>query len=134
MKTRNMFSILFFLICILIASGCEQNYGKRLEFKGSELYYTSSVSIDEAKRLGNYLVSNGFFTDNNKGGTVQLNKEGGTYEFRMVIKKGLENDQEFIQTTKQIAAVLSNDVFGGKEVDIHLCDDQLKTIRVVVAM
>jgi len=52
----------------------------------------------------------------------------------MVIKKGMENDQEYIQLCKAFAEELSTNVFGGSQVDIHLCDEYLKTIRVVVAL
>ncbi len=33
---------------------------------------------------------------------------------------------------QQLGALLSADVFGGSLVDIHLCDQDLKTLRVVV--
>ena len=52
----------------------------------------------------------------------------------MVIKQGMENDQEFMQLFKQFAKELSVNVFEGKQVDVHLCDDHLKTLRVVVAL
>ena len=60
------------------------------------------------------------------------NKLDRTYEFRMVIKKGLESDPDVIQLMKQFASQLSVDVFQGNSVDIHLCDENLKTLRVVV--
>lgn len=78
------------------------------------------------------MVSNEFFDGNEK--TVQLNKNGSTYEFRMVIKKGIENDQEFINIFKQFAEELSVNVFEGSQTDIHLYDEYLKTLRVVVAI
>jgi hypothetical protein len=52
----------------------------------------------------------------------------------MIIKKGLENDEEIIKIMKESAKDLSSNVFGGSPVDIHLCDDHLKTLRVVVPL
>ncbi|MEL0095546.1 MAG: hypothetical protein VW875_06865 [Planctomycetaceae bacterium] len=125
--------ILYFIVATLLfssLSGCGSNYGTLLEFNGGELYYTSNVSQVEASRLGSYLVSEQFFDGSRK--TVQLDNNSGTYEFRMVVKKGMEDDQEFLQIAKQTAADLSQDVFGGSPVDIHLCDERLETLRVVV--
>ena len=132
MKKINLIATVVLLASLLIATGCSQDYGKMLTFNGGQLYYTSSVTLDEANKLGRYLVPVEFFDGNEK--TVQINKTGNTYEFRMVIKQGIENDQEFIQISKQFSKELSADVFDGKQVDVHLCDDQLKTLRVVVAL
>lgn len=132
MKKLNFIGVLMIIVSLLITSGCGQGYGTLLEFNGGQLYYTSAVSAAEANKLGNYLVNGEFFDGNEK--TVQLNKEGTIYEFRMVIKKGIENDQEFIQLFKQFSTELSTNVFEGNQVDIHLCDDTLKTLRVVVAL
>jgi hypothetical protein len=106
------------------------NGGELLMFNGGELYYTTTVSLSEAERLGRFLVSEEFFDGNRK--TVQLNKTGSTYEFRMVIKKGLEQDQDIIVLVRRLATEISLGVFGGETVDIHLCDETLNTIRVVV--
>lgn len=109
---------------------CNSGYGKLLEFNGGELYYTSNISSYEAHQLGNYCIQEGFFDGNSK--TIQIDKNGGVYEFRMVIKKGLENDPDVLDVAKIVAFQLSQDVFNGNQVDIHLCDEYLKTLRVVV--
>ena len=124
---KNVIILLFTLLFI----GCG-DYGTLLEFNGGELYYTSSVSERDAYKLGEYLVESGFF--DGQGKTIQLNKTGDTYEFRMVIKTGIEKDEEFIQLFKMMCIELSDYVFNGNTVDIHLCDEYLNTLRVVVAI
>lgn len=119
------------LMISLLISGCGGGYGSELKFNGGQLFYTTALSKDIAERLGNYLEKNGFFNGDLK--TVQLNKSGSTFEFRLVIKKGIEQDQEYIQNCKIFCRELSNDVFNSSQVDIHLCDEHLKTIRVVVS-
>lgn len=131
MQKRNMISASLILISLQIMTGCGQSYGKMLEFNGGDLYYTGGINEDEANKLGQYLVTEKFYDGNEK--TVQIRKNGNTYEFRMVIKKGLDNDQEFIQIVKQFAKEISANVFEGNHVDVHLCDRHLKTLRVVVA-
>ena len=122
---------LLFLLLVTIFTGCS-NYGTLLEFNGGELYYTPSVSEREAYRLGEYLVDSEFFNGELK--TVQLDKTGNTYNFRMVTKKGIEKDEEIIGIIKIFANDLSENVFNGFNVDIHLCDENLSTIRVVVPL
>ena len=65
---------------------------------------------------------------------MQINKTGNTYEFRMVVKKGMEKDEEVIQLFKIFSIELSEDVFNGYAVDVHLCDEYLETLRVVVPL
>lgn len=130
MLTKKLIVITLFLFVIACTMGCIQNYGKKLLFNGGELYYTPNVTLSEASKLGQYLVTEEFFDGNPK--TVQLNKTGNTYEFRMVVKKGLENDQDVLLGVKILSAALSENVFQGNQVDIHLCDEYLDTIRVVV--
>jgi hypothetical protein len=119
------------LPCLALASisGCGSNYGTKLTFKNGELYYTSGVTKDEADKLGNFLVKSGFFDGEKK--SVQLNKEDGTYQVRLVIKPGFENNAPYIEQCKQAAKEVSQNVFQGAPVVIHLCDDQLKTLKVV---
>ena len=119
----------FLLVTIFIGCG---DHGTLLEFNGGELYYTSVVSEREAYRLGEFLVDSEFFDGELK--TVQIDKTGNTYEFRMVIKKGIDKDEEFIQLAKIFSNELSENVFDGYDVDIHMCDEYLNTIRVVVAL
>ena len=127
---RNIFRF-FTVLIILPIIGCS-NYGKEKTFNGTQLFYTSSVTENEVNRLGQYLIDEGFADGDYK--SVQLNKTGNTYEFRMVVKKGLENDQQYREIFRYFTAELSEYVFNGANVDIHLCDDSLKTLTVVPMM
>lgn len=123
--------------CFLVLSSAPlssflSSYGTELTFNGGQLFYTSSVTEAEAKKLGQYLVENGFFDGNLK--TVQINKSGNTYEFRMVVKKGIEQDESMVLAAKMLAIELSESVFNNAPVDIHFCDERLETIRVIVVL
>jgi hypothetical protein len=67
---------------LLVGLGCNQ-YGTKLEFNGGELYYTNNVTEAETKKLGEYLVKEGFFDGVRK--TVQLDESGATYQFIFLI-------------------------------------------------
>jgi hypothetical protein len=103
--------------------------GQKIMFNGGELYFTSSVSEPEARKLGEYLIKNRFFNGSPK--TVQITRSNGTIQFRMVVIKGKETNPQFIQTATQFSKELSHDVFGDELVEIHLCDEYLKTLKVV---
>jgi hypothetical protein len=105
-------------------------HGKKLVMGKGEVYYTRNVTVDEAKSLATHLTRIKFFGKDKK--TVQLDREGSTYLVRFVIKKGLDQDQDYVKACKALAAELSLYVFDGKRVDIHLCDERLRTIRVVI--
>ena len=124
-----MKNLYLFLIAMIFVN-CGGDRGTLIEFNGGELYYTSSILSREAYKLGEYLVEVEFFDGERK--TVEINKTDNTYEFKMVVKKGLEKDDEYIQLAKIFAVNLSDEVFNGNSVDIHFCDEYLKTIRVIV--
>jgi hypothetical protein len=110
----------------------EIKLGKELTFNGGHLYYKPPVTEAEAQHLGRCLVDQKFFDGEDRA--VQIQKTGSTYEFHMIIKKGLEHDDEFVQVAKAMALELSQNVFDGAQVDIHFCDDHLNTIRVIIAL
>lgn len=119
-------------VALIMVSGCFLNWGKRLEFNGGELYYTQEVTEEEATRLGEYMIESGFFDGNEK--TVQIARNGTTYEFRMVIKEGLDQDEEYLWIAGIYALELSENVFEGNRTDIHLCDEHLQTLQVIAAL
>lgn len=97
---------------------------------GCQVIYGRTVTKAVAKRLGDFLERQGLFEGDTK--TFKIGKAGKTYEFRVVIKKGLEQDPEAIEGMKQMGSELSHAVFGDAEVDVHLCDEKFRTVRVVV--
>jgi hypothetical protein len=136
-KKKNFITMSLLILTMLfsvILSGCSgEDFGTKLNFgENNELYYTTNVKEEEAKKLGDYLVKQEFFAKDGNSRTVQLNKSGSTYEFRMVVKEGLDKDQATIDLMKTVGAELSEAVFSGATVDVHLCDDALKTLRVVI--
>lgn len=120
-----------YIISGLFSSNYTQDWGQKLIFKGMELYYTPAITFDEANRVGWYLVEEWGQALDGSRKTVQLNKTAPTYEFRMVTKPGLENDQVFLRDASLAARELSDKIFGGSPVEVHLCDPYLRTILIV---
>lgn len=129
MKNKTFISGFFAVaILLLVGLGCNQ-YGTKMEFNGGELYHTNNVNEAEAKKLGEFLVKEGFFDGNRK--TVQLDKSGSTYQFRMVVQKEKQNDPATLEIMKTFAQEISSGVFNNAPTELHVCDDTLKTLHVV---
>jgi hypothetical protein len=104
------------------------DYGARLTFNGSDLFYTPTVTEEEARTFGNFLVQDGFFT---KPQTVQLNRNDSTYQFRFMVADGRQQDPQFEAICRAITTRISKQVFGGAPVEIHLCDHNFQTLKVI---
>lgn len=111
--------------------GCGNKYGTELKYGNGRLFYTPAVTETDAKKLGDYLNGLRFFDGAEK--SAQIDKQGEKYEFRFPVKKEFENDEAFLANSKQTCKELSAQVFGGAPVEVHLCDNKLKTLRVVTA-
>jgi hypothetical protein len=123
-------SILLLVFCVgLLLPGCGAGLGKKLTFNAGELYYTGNVTEDQAKKLGDYLVKEGFFDGNRK--TVQLDKNGDVLQFRFVVKESFREDEKFLKTIGLFSHTLSKDVFDGAKVEVHVCDEHMKTLKVL---
>ncbi|MEP6822148.1 MAG: hypothetical protein ABI946_07350 [Chthoniobacterales bacterium] len=107
------------------------DFGTKLEFNKAELYYTKSVTADEAKRLGGYCIKEELFSNNKL--STQIDKNNGTYQFRMVLKKGSENDAALLQSAKLLADGMSREVFNGAKVEFYACDDGLKPVKLMAS-
>lgn len=119
-------TLIYLLIITLVACN---SYGSKKVFDGTEIYYKDPITESQVEDLGQYLIDEEFADGQEK--TIQMIKEGKTYVFRMVVKKGVEKDDEYINMFKLLTVDLSAKVFDGDDVDIHLCDETLETLRVI---
>src|SRR5215218_9184236 len=111
MKKKNFITTIL-IVTVLMAIGLAcTGYGTKLDYNNGELYYTDNVTESDAKKLGDYLVKSGFF--NGRKITVQLDKAGSTYQFRMVVMPEKQNDETTMELLKPFAGEISEDVFNG---------------------
>ena len=123
--------IAFVVSCLLmtILVGCN-NYGTKLKYKKGELYYTKAVNEAEAKKAGEYLQNIGYFNDD-KETSVQVDKSGDVYAVRFVVVEGADKNEEYAKKFQAVAREMSQNVFDGKKAEVHMCDDHLKTLKVI---
>lgn len=103
--------------------------GKALKFKAALLYYLDPATEAEAKKLGEYLVKDGLFADTPL--TVQLKKADNRYQFRMIVKKGYEDDADFLKSAERMTGQLSHHVFDNAPVDFYICNGVLEMVKLV---
>lgn len=126
---KKQFYILLLLLSFVISS-CN-SYGKKLEFKGTEVYYTDKVQKEDAQKLGEFLVSSEFADGKKK--SVQLTKDddSGNYIFRMVTNDKAQKEDSYDILFKAISIQISDSVFNSQAVDFHVCDNTFKTVRAI---
>lgn len=100
-----------------------------LTFNNGELYFVPPATRQDADKLGAYLVQSRFFDGQRK--TVQLAKSGDRFEFRMIVVRDFDRNPQFLDAVRRFGRELSQNVFGGAVVDVHLCNEYLKTLKTV---
>jgi hypothetical protein len=114
------------------AFGRRAEFGQRMEVNGGELYYTSVVTEAEARKVGGFLRRVRLF--DGQRNTAQLDKQEGVYLVRLVVQQWAQDNPEQVATAAQLCKQLSEEVFLTDRVAVHLCDDRLKTVKVVGPM
>lgn len=126
-KIRIYFTLLIGLSILIGCSG----YGKKLEYNGTEVYYTSKVEKADAEKLGDYLVKSKFADGGEK--SIQLTKddEKDIFIFRMVTTKEAAESKMYETVFKLFTKTISDSVFNKQPVDFHVCDNRFKTLKVI---
>ena len=138
-KKKIMPAMLILLMAVFLGAGCASKpsaqWGKVLKCgNGGNLFYTSDVTEEEARRLRDYFLKIKTFQD--EPPIVQLARKGNVYEVRMVVDKEViekELPPEVmgpVEAAGLLAEEVSKEVFNGAKVEWHLCDDKLKTLRI----
>lgn len=121
---------LFILGLVVFLTSCNP-YGKKLEYNGTEVYYTDLVERHEAEKLGDYLVSSEFADGNPKSVQLTKDKESGNYAFRMVTTPEAAKNKAYEVLFKVVAKQISDTVLNKAVVDFHVCDNTFKTLKVI---
>ena len=91
--------------------------GKRLRIGTFTLYYTHSVTPDEANRVAQYLMQQNF---SNQQMDARLIRQGAEYKLQLICTAQPVESQ--VVACEVLAAGLSDDVFTGAAVEIQVCD------------
>ncbi len=123
------------LLCIFIATvfgiiSCN-SFGDKVNIEGTkgEVYYKDGASQADARKLGDFLKSDGFFT-NERAASVQVSKDGDSYVIRFVYTKDYyEKHPALDDFFKNYDETMSRELFGGKPINIMLTDKYFKAYK-----
>lgn len=124
--------LVFFFSAALLLAACE-NHGSKININPkSEVFYKGDVTEAEAKKLGNFLLKQGYFTTVDSR-SVQLLKEGDIYIVKFVVdEEKLKKDRENVLLGFKVWQMWIQDgVFGGAKTKLVLADNQLKDLQPV---
>jgi hypothetical protein len=114
----------------LVAVFARRGRGARLRLQGGgELYYTPPVTKAEASSVAAY------FNAGRKGarGLYQLSRKEHSYQLRVSVLPGTENNAHSAAVWQDIAGDLSEYCLGHAPIEVHLCNGRLKTLRVIAS-
>lgn len=128
-----MKQVLLGLVALFSLAACS-NHGKKVKVEGTkgEVYYKGEgVTEDDAKKTGDFLKAQGFFT-NEKGASVQVMKEAGNYVMRFVYDKEVLASLPDAETAfKMLAIKAAKEIFGGSKVNIALANKSFEDYKTI---
>ena len=126
--------IIFLFTFILCTSTNAQNWKSiSVNDSGATLEYNASkVKQDDAHKLARYLLHIGYY---DTGMFARIDKEdsefGDTYIFSVLVAEGYE-DNPFVHLIAQSWILgISMEVFKGASVVVHLCDKNMKIVKII---
>ncbi len=124
-------TILFLsLVCTIIFTGCGPSE-EVLRVGKASIYYSKDIRASEVISLGDHLKATGFFKEG-VASTIRLVGKDTIIQFKMPVRDGIEQDNSATDALRMFASSLSHEVFHGKRVEIHACNDKFETRRVYV--
>jgi uncharacterized RDD family membrane protein YckC len=102
----------------------------RLAFGKGEIYYDADlIAKAEAQRVGDYLVSDGYFPEDS-GKTVYFDRRQDTYRLRLVVNPAVLTDSIALMFAK-IGSDASRAALGGAPLEVTLCDNSFTSVKVL---
>ena len=92
-----------------------------------EVFFDEQVDRKLAEQFAKHYAD----TNAGKGMTLKIARRDTVYEVHMVVLKGLVNDPGVLAGMRLEGALLSERIFNGAPVEMHLCDEVLRVLRVV---
>jgi rhomboid protease GluP len=101
----------------------------RVQRGGIEVFYGGGTTAAEADRLAAYLEKS--WGQANDRATVKLDKSPAGWQMHMVVKPEHREDAETLAAIQIDVARVSRDVFDGAAVETHVCDERMRSVKVL---
>jgi hypothetical protein len=102
--------------------------GRRLRFEAGSLYYAGLVTADEAERAGRYLTGWGYFQP--KLTAIRLSRDGTTYQLQLISPEKETTETQSL-ACEVLAAGLADEVLPGANVEVQVCDWDLRPVLTI---
>ncbi len=126
-----MRNFIFLLFAAALCISCNE-YGNKITIaKKNEVYYKGDgVKEDDAKRLGDFLLKQGYF-DSTSARSVQLTKDSATWIVKLVVdeEKLKGNATEVVMWMGILEMLMKEEVFAGADTRIELVDTTMSDIK-----
>jgi hypothetical protein len=99
-----------------------ENYG------AFQVFYEHSVTDEQAGKAIGWLDEQGHI--GKETGAAFLRKAGPAFALHLPMHDGISVDAEYDAIAADVAKRLSAEVFAGAPVEVHLCNRQLKTLKI----
>ncbi len=106
-----------------------QDFGKLKTYNKGEIFYEAAVKEPLVDKLGQYLTKAQFFDGEER--SIQLLDDGISYIVKMIVSDSLITDKPYLKQVAYFTYELSQNVFGGKPVDIHLANNSFVTKKAI---
>jgi hypothetical protein len=116
---------LFFLVPYLYSMNIPNN---SITIYSSDIYYTDNIEIEKAEELGNYLYGIGYISNDTEA-SFKMDHKLGVYIISIVISKEYREDASLAEDLQILADYLSKDLYNGSEVEVHISDENFKSIK-----
>ncbi len=117
-----------------LLSSCT-GFGNKVTFpdtKGEVYYKGDSVTETDAKNVGNFLKDEQYFSNDDKGRSVQITKDNGRIKARFVVdKKAIDSLPDADSDFAIIGASMSKKVFNSQPVDVIYTDTYFKDFKTI---
>jgi hypothetical protein len=123
---KKIFTILILTISLMAC----RSYGDSISInEKSIVYYKVNVQVAEAKKLGDFLLLQGYFNTTDQK-AVQLLKKGSTYMIRFIVEENdVQADRENVLFAFEVwRDWIQEHVFPNQSVQVELVNERLKRI------
>lgn len=125
--------LLALLIPLTVLISCGGDYGNKVTIndKSDVFYKGKGVTESDAKRLGDYLLREGYF-DTTTSKSVQLVKDSSAWVVRLVVdkEKYANADGTIAMSMIIFQQAMSEQVFNKEKTRLELVDDEMKPINI----
>ncbi|MFL0249378.1 hypothetical protein ACJDT4_03010 [Clostridium neuense] len=99
-----------------------------IKYNKNELYYTDNITNSEAKKVGDYLESEGFF-DNTSQISTKIDKQNNIYILSVIVNGDYSHNKKLIAIMYLLSNDISKNVLDNAKVRIDLCNNRFKVLK-----